>query len=121
MNFSELLHQWVGWALPVVLGAMMILSCLALIIAVGWAIYRLITRPSNRQLIAEWCARHQLRLLDSDRRYLRAGPFFLSPNGTAVYFVTARDGEGAEKHFWMRCGHSFLGALLNELRVRPAD
>jgi hypothetical protein len=67
-------------------GLLLVLTLVAVFITIGWALYRLIRRSTPRQLVEEWCRTQHLTLIDMERRYLRAGPFFLSPNGTAVFY-----------------------------------
>jgi hypothetical protein len=98
------------------------ITAAAAIVIIGiWAAIHVIRQPSYRDLIGEWCVAHQMRLVDLERRYLRAGPFFLSPNGTAVFYVTVSDALGNEKHLWARCGHWIFGMLVPQLLIREAD
>jgi hypothetical protein len=106
---------------PVITGfpAYLIMGCV--LFGAMWVLIRLARMPGCRQLIEEWCLDHHLRLVDMERRWFWKGPFFLSPNGTIVYYITTRDPMGQVKHFWARCGHWLFGMLAPELRIRPAD
>ncbi len=86
-----------------------------------WVLICLVRMPGYHQLIEQWCLEHHLRLLHMERRWLLKGPFFLSPNGTAVFYITTRDAIGGVKHYWARCGHWLFGMLSPEIRVIPAD
>ena len=101
-----------------ILGMLLGLGMLA---AGVWVVITLARMPGYRDLIEDWCAARQLRLVDMDRRWLFKGPFFLSPNGTAVFLLTVRDPLGTRRHYWARCGHWMFGMLMPEIHVLPAD
>jgi hypothetical protein len=100
---------------------LIIFTVAAILTALFWIVLRILRLPSYSELIGEWCLSHQLRLVDLERRFLRAGPFLLSPNGTAVFYVTVSDPLGNQKHLWVRCGHWLFGMLIPELCIREAD
>src|SRR5215203_5036492 len=82
-----------------------------------WVFFVLARQPGYQQLIDDWCAARQLRLVNMDRRLFLKGPFFLNPNGTAVFYITVRDPLGYRRHFWVRCGHWIFGMLTPEIHV----
>ncbi|HSI13484.1 MAG TPA: hypothetical protein VK961_15680 [Chthoniobacter sp.] len=86
-----------------------------------WLGIRLASLPSHRDLIGKWCSAHGLRLAAMEKRWFWKGPFFFSPNGTVVFYVTAYDRSGTERHLWVRVGHWLFGILVPELRVSTAD
>jgi hypothetical protein len=86
-----------------------------------WMVITIVRMPGYRDLIEDWCAARQLRLVDMDRRWFLKGPFFLSPNGTAVFYLTVRDPLGGRRYFWARCGHWMFGMFMPEIHVLPAD
>lgn len=101
--------------LLLVVGVVLILSTYAL------GTYRHATR-----LLDQWAAYNNYRLIESDRRYLRKGPFtWTSSQSQIIYRVTVQDPSGIIRHGWVRCGSYLLGAWQNVVDVRwedqPAD
>jgi hypothetical protein len=70
-------------------------------------------------LLDQWAADNNYRIVESDRRYLRKGPFtWNSSQSQVIYHVTVQDPSGNTRHAWVRCGSYILGAWQNVVDVR---
>lgn len=114
-------QQMTDAVVPVVQGLVSLGMLVATLGGMGLALYHLFASPSPREQIRDWCEDHRVRLVEMERRYLRAGPFFFSPNGTMVFYVTVRDEFGFEKFYWMRCGRGLIGSWMYGLQVQRDD
>jgi hypothetical protein len=73
-------------------------------------------------LLSSWAARNGYRIIESERRKILKGPFFLtSSNNQIVYRVTVQDTYGNVHRGWVRCGSYNLGSWTDEVAVRWDD
>jgi hypothetical protein len=71
------------------------------------------------RLLYQWAAGNGYRIIESERRRYRKGPFFLtSSNNQSVYYVTIQDAYGNFHRGWVRCGGYQIGAWSDEVAVR---
>jgi hypothetical protein len=71
------------------------------------------------QILEQWAADNNYRIIETDRRYLRKGPFtWTSSQSQIIYRVTVQDPQGNIRHGWVRCGSFILGAWQNDVDVR---
>jgi hypothetical protein len=76
----------------------------------------------GRTILERWAANNGYRLIDSERRLLRKGPYFwCSSKGQDVFYVTVEDEQGRVRHGYVRCGGWFLGLLSDEATVEWDD
>ncbi|HST05175.1 MAG TPA: hypothetical protein VLQ48_10605 [Chloroflexia bacterium] len=104
------------------------LFLLVLIIGVVFALFAYArgTYRHAAHLLDQWASDNQYRIIESDRRYLRKGPFtWISSQNQIIYRVTVQGPSGNIRHGWVRCGSYLLGAWQNTVDVRwedqPAD
>ena len=70
--------------------ALLIVAVLAFLVAYATGTYR---RAS--QLLSQWATRNGYRIIESDRRYIRKGPFFwTSSQSQIIYHVSVQDAYG---------------------------
>lgn len=70
-------------------------------------------------LLYDWAARNGYRIIESERRRYRKGPFFFnSSNNQVVFHVTVQDAYGNVHHGWVRCGSYQLGTWTNDVDFR---
>jgi hypothetical protein len=72
----------------------------------------------SRSMLKQWAAEHGFEILRSEYRNVARGPFSWSSRGQAVYYVTVRDGRGAERSGWVNCGGRFFGLLPEKAEVK---
>ncbi len=71
------------------------------------------------RMLSQWAARNGYRIIESERRYIRKGPFFwTSSNNQIIYRVTIQDAYGNTHRGWVRCGSYLWGPWKDELDVR---
>ena len=99
--------------------ATFLLIALAIVIIVAATVLSILwTRRRSQTILQRWAERNGLQLLESELRWFRRGPFFLSGRGQVVYYVSAMDGQGMIHRGWVRCGGFWLGLLRDEAEVR---
>jgi len=79
---------------------------------IAMAVGHKVVTPVQKRAIEDWASRNGYRLLESNKRFLREGPFTFKrsktwqPNAVVYYVkVFARDGaqrEGHIRHAWLR-------------------
>jgi hypothetical protein len=70
-------------------------------------------------LLYDWAARNGYRIIESERRRYRKGPFFFtSSNQQVVFRVTVQDVYGNVRQGWVRCGSYNLGTWTNDVDFR---
>lgn len=73
----------------------------------------------SRDLLNMWADENGLRVVDSERRYMRRGPFFWTTGkGQEVFYVTVQDQSGQARNAYVRCGGFWFGLLSNNVDVR---
>jgi len=78
-------------------------------------------RRANR-LLYKWAGRNGYRIIESEHRRYRKGPFFLtSSNNQTIYRVTVQDAYGNVHRGWVRCGSYQLGSWSNDVDFRWDD
>lgn len=83
-----------------------------IIISAAWASGR------ARTLIGGWAAENGYQLIESERRYLRTGPYFWRHSrGQVVYYVTVIDPGGWRRSGYVRLGNWFFGMLGDQVDV----
>ena len=100
------------------------LFLLILVVGVLFALsaYAVGTYRHAAQILEQWAANNHYRIIESDRRYLRKGPFtWTSSQSQIIYRVTVQDPSGNIRHGWVRCGSFILGAWQNAVDVRWED
>jgi hypothetical protein len=83
---------------------------------VGAVLYMQIRRAQT--LLRGWAEEHGYEILEAEQRIFRKGPYVWSARGQVVYRVWVRDGEGAERLGWVRCGSWFAGVLSDRVESR---
>lgn len=72
----------------------------------------------RRPSVAQWAAEHQLEVLESQHRILRRGPFWwTSGKDYVVYWVRAKDRDGATRSGFVRFGLDWCGRWTGESSV----
>lgn len=100
------------------------LFLLVLVVGVVFALsaYARGTYRHAAHLLDQWASDNQYRIIESDRRYMRKGPFtWTSSQSQIIYRITVQDPSGNIRHGWVRCGSYLLGAWQNAIDVRWAD
>jgi hypothetical protein len=95
------------------------LGVLAMVVLVGFVgamIYLQIRRAQT--LLKGWAQENGYEILEAQHRVFVKGPYFWSARGQAVYRVWVRDGVGAERRGWVRCGTWWGGVLANKVESR---
>jgi hypothetical protein len=70
------------------------------------------TFSRGRAILEGWAAENGYRLVSSQFRWLRRGPFFwTSSKGQIVYYVVVRTPDGRTRRGWVRCGSFFWGVM----------
>jgi len=104
-----------------------VLSVLVLILLVV-GFYALILAYANKayrranDLLAGWAARNGYRIIESEPRSFRKGPFFwTSSQSQVIYHVSVQDATGNIRRGWVRCGNYLFGPWNDEVDVRWDD
>jgi hypothetical protein len=98
------------------------LLVLAVVVIFALSAYAVGTYRHAARLLDQWAADNNYRIIESDRRYLRKGPFtWTSSQSQIIYRVTVQDPIGNIRHGWVRCGSYLLGAWQNAMDVRWED
>ena len=70
-------------------------------------------------VLNKWAAANGYRILSSERRHLRRGPFFFTTaRDQEVYRLTVEDSAGRIRQGYVRCGSYFLGMFSDKAEVR---
>jgi hypothetical protein len=89
----------------------LILICVATALGL-WG--RAWTLSRSRQMLTRWALENQYRLLNTELRELRRGPFlWTSSKGQIIYHIVVRTSDGQIQRGWVRCG-SFLWGVSDE-------
>jgi hypothetical protein len=88
-------------------------------LAMGLGVVVLIwTRRRAARMLAGWADAGGYRLLRSEPRYLRAGPYlWRRSRSQLVYYVTVADRGGLTRSGYVRLGHWFAGLLSDQVEV----
>lgn len=88
----------------------------AAVVALFWQFGR------SQSILDRWAESNGYRLIDSERRWMRKGPFFWrSSKGQTVFYVTVEDRQGHVRHGYVRCGGWLLGLLSDQATVEWDD
>ena len=80
------------------------------------------TSTKSRSLIQQWADDNGYRLLSSESRPFRRGPYFwTSSKGQTVYYVTVEMPDGTTRSGWIRCGSFWGGLWSSKVDVRWDD
>ena len=64
----------------------------------------------SQTIIDRWAQANGFRVLHSEMRLMRTGPFFFRHGkGQTVYYVTVQDSTGRTRRAFIRCGGWFAG------------
>jgi hypothetical protein len=70
-------------------------------------------------ILTQWAIENGFKILDSERRFFRRGPFFWTTSrGRVVYYVRVKAEDGEIRSGWVRCGNWWLGVFINQAEVR---
>lgn len=73
----------------------------------------------SRELVERWAAANSYTIVEMERRYLRAGPFFWwRGKGHEVFHVVVRDSRGGQHGVYVRTGGWMLGQLSEQVAVK---
>lgn len=96
---------------------LIILGVLAVLVAYVTGAYR---RAAH--LLTQWATTNGYHIVESDRRYMRKGPFtWTSSQSQIVYHVTVQDPSGNVRRGWVRCGNFLLGPWKDDVDVSWDD
>ena len=69
-------------------------------------------------LLEDWAARNDYRIIHKEYRWFRRGPFFwFTGRGQIVFRIEVADREGLQQNAFVRVGGFFLGMLSNNVEV----
>jgi len=76
-----------------------------------------------RRILESWAEDNNYRLLSSEIRWLRKGPFlsWSTSKNQVVYHVTVQTLDSQIKRGWVKCGSFWLGIFKNKVEVRWED
>ena len=73
----------------------------------------------GESILEKWAAEQGYRVVSSERRTIRTGPYFLTTGrGRVVYRISVEDRDGHIKEGYARCGSYFLGTFSDKVDVR---
>jgi hypothetical protein len=79
-----------------------------------------IVRGDN--LLQSWAERNGFRIIDSQRRFFRRGPFFWTTGGgQTVFYVCVEDAAHNRRSGFVRCGDWGVGTFSGNVEVRWDD
>jgi hypothetical protein len=88
------------------------------VIAIAITSLRWQSRRSN-DLIDQWAAANNLRILQKESRLMFRGPmFWTTSKNQTVYRITAVDQYGNQRSGWVRCGGWWWGLHSDKITVR---
>ena len=98
------------------------LGLLVLAVSVAGAVYAVGTYRRAARVLSEWATHNGYRIIESDRKYLRKGPFtWTSSQSQIIYHVTVQDANGNTRRGWVRCGSFLFGPWEDVVDVRWED
>jgi hypothetical protein len=104
--------------LTAVLAALIVIFMVLILLGLPVA-YVVGTYRRAAQIFAEWAATNGYRIIESERMFVRKGPFFYtSSNSQIIYHVTVQDAQGNIRRGWVRCGSFWFGPWQNVVDVR---
>ena len=75
-------------------------------------------RSRSQSMLEQWAKENGLRILSSERRFWRRGPYFWGTSkGQDVYYVVVEDAAGQTRSGYVRVGSWILGMLSYNARV----
>ncbi len=73
----------------------------------------------SRELVERWAAANAYTIIEMERRFFNAGPFFwCRGRGHEVFRVSVRDAHGEQHRAYVRTGGWFLGQLSEKVAVK---
>ena len=97
-----------------------LLAMAVLVAFAGYAFYW--QRSRAGAILLEWATQNGYRILSSEFRYLRKGPFFwTSSKGQAVFYVSVRDRENRIRSGFVCCGGWWIGLWSDQAKVKWDD
>jgi hypothetical protein len=76
----------------------------------------------SRSLLEQWAGAGGYRILASERRFFRRGPFFFTTaKGQEVFYVTVEDESARVRRAYVRVGGFFWGMFSDKVSVRWVD
>jgi len=96
---------------------------LLVLLVVGVVVVSLVwTRDRSLTILNDWARENGFRILSSERRYLRRGPFWWrTGKGQEVFYVTVEEETGEIRSGYVRCGSYFAGLLSSRADVEWDD
>ncbi|MBN1420440.1 MAG: hypothetical protein JXP34_16805 [Planctomycetes bacterium] len=77
------------------------------------------TYSRGRRILEHWAIDNGYRLLSSEFRWLRRGPFFwTSSKGQMIFYVVIQTRDGETRRGWVRCGGFWWGLMQDKAEVR---
>ena len=99
---------------------LLLIGAVGLVLALVFYAVRTYQRAAD--LLTRWAAQNNYRIVESDRRIIRKGPFFwTSSQSQIIYRVTVQDPYGNMHRGWVRCGSYLVGPWRNMVDVRWDD
>lgn len=90
------------------------------VVALGLGLTLMVWSLSRgRQILEQWAQSGGYRILSSERRWFRRGPFFWTTSkGQVVYHVVVQTPDGGTRRGYVRCGGFFWGMMSDKAEER---
>jgi len=73
----------------------------------------------GRRILEQWADRHGCRIVSSEVRWFRRGPFlWTTSKHQIVYYVVVETQDGQTKRGWVRCGSFWWGVMTDKAEER---
>ena len=73
----------------------------------------------GKQILEQWAQTKGYRIVSSEHRWLRRGPFFWTTSkGQMVYYVVVEMPDGRTQRGYVRCGSFFWGVMKDQAEER---
>jgi len=91
-----------------------------ILLLIFFTVYMTYYKNSGLKVVENWAKKEGYKIIDSELRWVKTGPFFLS--GTSrqqrVFLVTLGSKEGKKKKAWIRVGGYVLGLLSDQIDIK---
>jgi len=96
----------------------LVIAVIIVVVVILWLLPRLVL-PRSRRILESWAAENDYRILSSELRWVRRGPFLLTTSkNQVVYYVEVETSDGTVKRGWVRCGSWWRGVFVDKTEVR---